>query len=201
MIAFQARISSTSPPNTDSHGGNTSPFQEISQSLADPSIASDSVPWSFRLFLLNSLDLSLRQHATIHTHLMFRSRILSFAPPAYHAPTVTAPIERDMAIRVFADVRLKCGIACHGDHYIIAWKVGPESSVLIADGAVALEKRGGFGRQLNADATAVTNGGESFVFAAGDGVVAGLVGCHVEYQREVGVVRSERLYLAEKRYD
>jgi hypothetical protein len=66
---------------------------------------------------------------------------------------------------------------------------------------VALEKRGGFGGQLNADATAVTNGGKGFVFAAGDSVVAGLVGCHVEYQREVGVIRSERLCLTKKMYD
>jgi hypothetical protein len=132
---------------------------------------------------------------------MFRSRILSFAPPAYHAPAVTASIERDIAaIRVFADVGLKCGIVCRGDHYIIAWEVGPESSVLIADGAVALEKRGGFGGQLNADATAVTNGCEDFVFAAGDSVVAGLVGCHVEYQREIEVIKPERLYLVKRMY-
>lgn len=73
-------------------------------------------------------------------------------------------IEREISLRVSADILHQLCIAGRSNHYIVALEVGPESTVFVADGAVAFGEGLGFGGQLNANATAVADCSQGVIF-------------------------------------
>jgi hypothetical protein len=58
---------------------------------------------------------------------------------------MAAPIEGDIAGRVFANIGHERDLVCCSDHWFIPGKVRPESPVLVAHCAVAFGETRGFG--------------------------------------------------------
>lgn len=113
---------------------------------------------------------------------MVRPRVLGHAGPSNHTPAMSTAIERDIPVRVIANVGLDFGITRNGDGDGVRMEVGPESAVRVAHGAVAFFDESGLRWHFHSHSAAVAFCGDFTVFVfwagGGEGVVGGLIGGH-----------------------